>query len=272
MFVFESLEAARQAVLMRVRSKMFVLLLALIAASGVLYHFVAGEISHEVQGDEFFGMLATMFLLHFVVPVGVLYLGSVAVHTEIEDRTVNYLFVRPVRRASVLVGKWLAVSFLGCAVLLLALGVLWGTAALGGHQWQRGVGIEASLVGTFAMVGCAAVAAYAAAGCAFGAVFRRPIVVALAFYAGWEVAVSHLPPQAGVRGWTVADPMRRWLYAELQPTGELRDVLQQGLDRIWLQPEALGDPARTLVWFTAVMLAWGLWVYCRREYDSRPRD
>jgi hypothetical protein len=82
-----------------------------------------------------------------------------------------------------------------------------------------------------------------------------------------------VPPEAGVRTLTVADPVRRWLVEVLEPPprSELYNVLMNNLDHL-ADPARLGDPKATLLRFTLVLLALALWAYVRREYDSRPRD
>ena len=48
--------------------------------------------------------------------LGVFY-GTSLMADEVEDKTITYLFTRPIRRGAVLVGKYLA--YLGCTVFVV---------------------------------------------------------------------------------------------------------------------------------------------------------
>jgi len=268
----QTLEAARQAAVLLCRTRIFWLLLAACAGAAVFFAMVASRAAPHVTGDEFFGAVTYMVFFQFGLPFAVLYFGVTAVHTEIGDRTATYLFVRQVRRSSLLVGKWLAIVVLGSALAAAAMSALYLAMTLPDLAWNRGLAPRAAPLGSFVVAGCLAVPAYGAVGVCFGSFFRRPLIAGVAFVICWEFMASHAPPQAGIRGMTVADPIRRWLLVALQPQGELRDILQRDLDPSWLVRGQLADPVSSLLSFTAVMMLLALAVYTHREYDSRPRE
>ena len=78
---------------------------------------------------------------------------------------------------------------------------------------------------TFVFAGAVMTIGYAAVGCLFAAFFKRPLVISVLFWFGWEQLVSRTPPQAGVRSATVWEPMRRWIFCELRPRSPLGDYL-----------------------------------------------
>ena len=124
--------------------------------------------------------------------------------------------------------------------------------------WALVVAAGLTATGLTALVAC------------FAALFKRPLVVGATFIVGWEVIVNLAPPNAGVRDFSVLDPVRRWLLEHLPSAAELRDLPQMNMDERWLAPGVLEDPLVVLARFTVVAMAIALWFYTRREYDSRP--
>jgi hypothetical protein len=114
--------------------------------------------------------------------------------------------------------------------------------------------------------------AYASIGCLFAAFFKRPMLISVLFWVGWEQMVSRTPPQAGIRSATVWEPVRRWIYGELQPRDPLRHYLVGDLQEFQFPIELMPDPLLALLKFTVITLGLALFIYWRREYDSRPRE
>ena len=71
----------------------------------------------RIGGSAIFGVLMWLIFVRFVVPVLGVFYGTALMADEVDDKTLTYLFTRPVPRASVLFGKVLA--YLACVVLLL---------------------------------------------------------------------------------------------------------------------------------------------------------
>ena len=55
-----------------------------------------------------------MLFLRFIVPVLGVFYGTALMADEVEDKTITYLFTRPIPRGAVLVGKYLA--YLACTI------------------------------------------------------------------------------------------------------------------------------------------------------------
>jgi ABC-2 type transport system permease protein len=109
---------------------------------------------------------------------------------EIEDKTITYLFTRPIRRSAVLAGKYLA--YLACTVLLILPSVvlvyLLITPLGGGHIGQT----FPALVKDLGMLALGLVA-YGALFALVGARLKRPLVSGLIFVLGWEPAILVFP-------------------------------------------------------------------------------
>lgn len=141
-------------------------------------------------GPVLYGLMIWLLYVRFIVPaIGVLY-GTALIADEVEDRTLTYLFVRPIRRASVLLGKYLA--FLVCASLLVlpsAMAVFFLIVPM--REGRVGAAFP-TLVADLGML-MLGLAAYGALFAWVGARLRRPLVIGLVFAFGWEPAVLFLP-------------------------------------------------------------------------------
>src|SRR5690606_1102579 len=70
----------------------------------------------SVSGAGIFGLMIWLLYVRFIVPILGVFYGTALIADEVEDRTITYLFTRPIPRGAVLVGKF--VAYLACTVLL----------------------------------------------------------------------------------------------------------------------------------------------------------
>jgi ABC-2 type transport system permease protein len=142
----------------------------------------------QVGGPALFGVLMWLLFVRFVVPVLGVFYGTSLMADEVDDKTITYLFTRPVPRASVLLGKYLA--YLVCVVLLLPSIVIifFLIVPVGGSIGQAFPQLAADL-GMVAV----GVAAYGAVFAFVGAWLKRPLIVGLVFAFGWEQTVLLIP-------------------------------------------------------------------------------
>src|SRR5262249_31407289 len=70
-----------------------------------------------VGGPSIFGMMIWLLYVRFIGPVLRVFHGTALIADEVDDKTITYLFTRPIPRGAVLVGKYLA--YLACTVLLI---------------------------------------------------------------------------------------------------------------------------------------------------------
>ena len=71
----------------------------------------------RVAGFGIFGVMIWMLFLRFIVPVLGVFYGTALMADEVEDKTITYLFTRPIPRGAVLFGKYLA--YLACTMLVV---------------------------------------------------------------------------------------------------------------------------------------------------------
>src|SRR5204862_959443 len=70
-----------------------------------------------MAGPAIFGLMIWVFYLRFTVPVLGVFYGTSLIADEVEDKTISYLFTRPIPKGSVLVGKFFA--YLACTLFVV---------------------------------------------------------------------------------------------------------------------------------------------------------
>ena len=154
-------------------------------ARGTPLHLAGSE---TLVGTGLFGTMVWAAYVRFIVPVFGVFLGTGLIADEVEDRTIVYLFTRPIPRGSVLIGKYLA--YLVCTTSVVLPSLMLTYFAL----------VPLSAVATsfpqlmldFAIV-VIGLATYGALFGLVGVVVRRSIVAGLVFVFGWEPIVLLLP-------------------------------------------------------------------------------
>lgn len=143
-----------------------------------------------VSGATVFGFMVWMFYVRLCVPVLAVFYGTSLIADEVEDKTLTYLFVRPIRRGAVLVGKYLAylVCTLAVAWPSLIVVFLLVVPTQGSHLGPA----FPSLAQDLAIVSLG-LAAYGAVFSWVGAQMRRPLLTGLLFAFAWEPVVLVLP-------------------------------------------------------------------------------
>jgi ABC-2 type transport system permease protein len=143
-----------------------------------------------ISGASIFGMMIWLLYIRFIVPVLGVFYGTSLIADEVDDKTITYLFTRPIPRSAVLVGKYLA--YLVCTVLLVLPSVMlvfFLIVPTGGSSIAEAF---PSLLADLGML-AAGLAAYGAVFALVGTRLKRPLVVGLVFAFGWEPAVLLFP-------------------------------------------------------------------------------
>jgi len=143
-----------------------------------------------VSGGGVFGLMIWLLYVRFIVPILGVFYGTALIADEVDDRTLTYLFTRPIPRGAVLLGKYLA--YVVCTVLLILPSVtivFLLMVPLGGGSLAA---LFPSLLEDLAML-AVGLAAYGAVFALVGASVRRPLVAGLVFVMGWEPAMLMFP-------------------------------------------------------------------------------
>lgn len=262
------IEAANQALALLWKRRTMLWFAVIAFAITVIAAVLTKNAPERISGERLFHVLAWWMLGTVVVPWSTIYLGVQAVHGELEDRTSQYLFLRPVGRVWLLLGKWAAISTAAVAFVCTCICGVYVALRLNPDRWSSDD--DWSLPGSYLLAFSLGVVAYAAVAMLFAATFRRPLAWASFFVVGVQMVAANLPVSAGLRSLTITDPMRRLLIGQLDPDRETMRLLWPAERDLGDAP--LGAPVQNLLWLVAICLAYASWRYSRSEYESRSRD
>jgi ABC-2 type transport system permease protein len=210
----------------------------------------------RVGGPVMFGGMIWLLYLRFVVPVLGAFYGTALVADEVEDRTITYLFTRPIPRGSIVVGKYLA--YLACTTLVVlpsVMAVYLLMTPIGGGSLGETFPLLLRDLGLLA----AGLAVYGAVFALIGARVPRPLVVGLVLVFGWEQVALIVPGY--LRRFTVA-----YYLQSLVPHAMPQDDTMSAIQSLFSQPPSA---ASSLAWLGVILLA-ALWQAARaletREY------
>lgn len=208
-------------------------------------------------GAILYGSMMWLLYARFIVPVLGVFYGTSLIADEIDDKTITYLFTRPIQRSAVILGKYLA--YLVCTILLLLPSVVIvfflvvpiGRGPTIGEMFP-------TLLTDLAMLALG-LAAYGAVFAFVGARLKRPLLAGLLFALGWE-PVALIAPGYLKRA-TVAyylQPLVRHDMPPDNPVGTMMQIFREI------------PPVSTSLIGIAVIIAAGLWLAGRtverREY------
>jgi ABC-2 type transport system permease protein len=208
----------------------------------------------RVQGATIFGVMIWMLFVRFIVPVLGVFYGTSLMADEVEDKTITYLFTRPVPRGAVLLGKYLA--YLACTVLVVLPSVVLVYFAV--VPLAQVPGSFGQLVADLGIL-AAGLAVYGALFAFIGAWLTRPILVGLVFAFGWEPVALAVPGY--LKQFTVA-----YYLQALVPHTMPADGALSALQGLFGAPPSLGVSLGWLAAYLVVFLALAVRVVERREY------
>jgi ABC-2 type transport system permease protein len=209
----------------------------------------------RMTGPAIFGLMIWVFYLRFTVPVLGVFYGTSLMADEVEDKTITYLFTRPIRRGAVLFGKYLA--YLGCTVLVVLPSVMLVYLFIVPMQGSLGASFI-DLLKDLAMLALG-LAVYGSLFAFIGAKFKRPLLIGLVFIFGWEQAALAFPGY--LKKFTVA-----YYLQALVPHAMPNDNALSMIQGIFRENPPL---AVSLFWLAAIWIAFlagAAWVVERREY------
>ena len=213
----------------------------------------------ELAGATLFGLMIWLFFLRFSVPVLGVFYGTALIADEVEDRTITYLFTRPIRRGAVLMGKYLAyLACTGLVVLPSVMVVYFLLVPVGGGS--LGAAFPA-LVKDLGLLGLG-LAVYGAVFALVGASFKRPLLSGLIFVFGWEPVIVAVPGY--MKKFTVAHYLQA-LVPHAMPQDSGTSVIQSILQVFGPPPSVWSSLVwLVVIWVTGLALATR--VVERREY------
>lgn len=215
-----------------------------------LVAWIAFHANKRLDGDDIATHIGWLLLVQVVTPILALLCGSAVVTEEIEDRTITYLFSRPIPRAAVLLGRWLAALavvsvFLGSSAWLVcvAAGIRFSEPGIGGPL------LRSVLVGG---------AVYSGVFAAIGVFVRHPMIAGLGYTFAIEGFLANLP------GKNQALTIQYYLRSLIAAQGSPAWANVEGFASTRF--ETAGASIATLAVLLAGVLILGCWRIARREY------
>lgn len=202
-----------------------------------------------MDGPAIFGMMIWMFFVRFTVPVLSIFYGTALIADEVEDKTITFLFTRPIPRGAVLVGKYFA--FVASTLLVVLPSVM--------LVWLLVVPIRGSLGASFPellkdlVILAVGFAVYGALFAYIGAKFKRPLMIALFFVFAWEQAALLFPGY--MRRFTIAHYLQGLVPHAMPSSDGALSLIQS----VFQETPSLG----TSVFWLAVIWAVFLWLAAR---------
>ncbi|HYT64795.1 MAG TPA: ABC transporter permease subunit [Vicinamibacterales bacterium] len=197
-----------------------------------------------MAGPAIFGLMIWVFYLRFTVPVLGVFYGTSLIADEVEDKTITYLFTRPIPKGAVLVGKFLA--YLACtifvvlpSVVIVYLSIVPMRGSLGGSFVDLLKDLSLLAVG---------LAVYGSVFAFIGARFKRPLLVGLIFIFGWEQMALAFPGY--LKKFTVA-----YYLQAMVPHAMPNDSVVSLIQGIFRESPSL---AQSLVWLAVILVVF-LW-------------
>src|SRR6185295_11466630 len=208
----------------------------------------------RAAGASIFGMMIWLLYIRFIVPVLGVFYGTSLIADEVEDKTITYLFTRPIPKGAVLLGKYLA--YLACTVLVVLPSIVIVYLCIVPMRGSLG-GSFLDLVKDLSLLAIG-LAVYGAVFAFIGAKFKRPLLVGLIFIFGWEQAALAFPGY--LKKFTVA-----YYLQALVPHAMPNDNVISLIQGIFRESPTL---AGSLFWLAAILVgfvALAAWIVERRE-------
>jgi ABC-type transport system involved in multi-copper enzyme maturation permease subunit len=208
-----------------------------------------------MAGPVIFGLMIWVFYLRFTVPVLGVFYGTSLIADEVEDKTITYLFTRPIPKGAVLVGKFFA--YLACTLFVVLPSVVIVYLSIVPMRGSLG----ASFLDLLKDLGLLTIglAVYGAVFAFIGARFKRPLLVGLIFICGWEQAALAFPGY--LKKFTVA-----YYLQAMVPHAMPNDTVVSLIQGVFRESPSL---AQSLVWLSVILLVF-LWAAAvsveRKEY------
>ncbi|HTM25511.1 MAG TPA: ABC transporter permease [Vicinamibacterales bacterium] len=208
-----------------------------------------------MAGPAIFGLMIWVFYLRFTVPVLGVFYGTSLIADEVEDKTITYLFTRPIAKGAVLVGKFFA--YLVCTTFVVLPSVMIVYLAIVPVRGSLGASFL-DLVKDLILLAIG-LAAYGAVFAFIGARFKKPLLVGLIFIFGWEQAALAFPGY--LKKFTVA-----YYLQALVPHAMPNDNVISLIQGIFRESPSLAQSLVSLTLILAVFLWMAAASVERKEY------
>jgi ABC-type transport system involved in multi-copper enzyme maturation permease subunit len=166
---------------------LFIVALAILARLVLTYNWIRAPFTPP----QVFATLMSTAVIHFLVVFITLFYGTALISEEVEGKTVTYLFLRPIPKPLIMLGKYLALVWITLLLVLPAIVLSYLILYLGPDlgPFFRDMGALAQDLGIVTL----AILAYGALFALIGACLRHSILAGLLYAFGWEGIIPYLP-------------------------------------------------------------------------------
>jgi ABC-type transport system involved in multi-copper enzyme maturation permease subunit len=235
------------------RSLLMAILLGLPVAFALLYRGVLiARMPARITGFDLYAVIIAIYYVRNVLPLAALFYATSLIADEVEGKTLTYLLTRPLRRPSILAGKFAAYLTTTLTLTLPATVITFFLLAT-----ARGfAGFGALVPELFRDLGVMALSllAYGAFFTLLGVLLRRPMIPGLLFLFIWEM-IANLP------GYLPRFTLTAWLRSLLH-----HRPAEEGLSGLFQQVLPAGESLAVLLGASLVFLALSFWIFNQREY------
>jgi len=228
---------------------LMVLGLAVIGRLVLSYHWVNAPFT----SGQVFSLLMSTAVVHFLVVFVTLFYGTALISEEVEGRTITYLFLRPVPKGVIMLGKYMAL--LWTSVILILPTVFLSYLILYLRADMNPFFQDVALLGKDLGIIFLAILAYGGMFSLLGAWLKHSILAGLIYAFGWEGIISYLP------GFTRKLTVTHYIQSIL-PHQDALGALSQLIGRRTEPMEAV----ITLVLMAAFFMATGCLLLREKEY------
>lgn len=144
-----------------------------------------------LPSGQVFGTLMATAVIRFLVIFITLFYGTALISEEVEGRTLTYLFMRPIPKPTIMLGKYLALTWIGAIMVIPTVIFSYLILYLGADRiaFFQDLRILIRDIGIVFL----ALLAYGSFFSLLGAWLKHSILVGLAYAFGWEGIVALLP-------------------------------------------------------------------------------
>jgi ABC-2 type transport system permease protein len=236
------------------RTLLMGILVGLPAVVAIVYRVVLATqpAARLLPAADLYAVIVAIYWIRNVLPLVALFFATALVADEVEGRTLTYLLTRPLTRASIFAGKFVAYLATTLALALPSV-VLTYFVLLSARGWAA---VGPSVGDLFRDLGVTALTlvAYGAFFALLGVLLKRPVIPGLLFLYGWEL-LANLP------GYLPRFTLTAWLRSLIR-----HRPAEEGLAGLFQQVLPVGQGLLVLVVVSAVFVVAAAWIFSTREY------
>jgi ABC-2 type transport system permease protein len=235
------------------RTLLMGILVGLPAVVAIVYRVVLATqpAARLLPAADLYAVIVAIYWIRNVLPLVALFFATALVADEVEGRTLTYLLTRPLTRASIFAGKFVAYLATTLALALPSV-VLTYFVLLSARGWAA---VGPSVGDLFRDLGVTALTlvAYGAFFALLGVLLKRPVIPGLLFLYGWEL-LANLP------GYLPRFTLTAWLRSLIR-----HRPAEEGLAGLFQQVLPVGQGLLVLVVVSAVFVVAAAWIFSTRE-------